>query len=274
VLGIVAGLTTPTTVQGKRAALEHLPPHTAGSPRKDSGSGGRRSSKASQGQPGQRAVPPPTPIVAAIAAQALHEGQDGDEATPAAAAAEAVVEAMDGAAAAAAATPATSAELRADQRPALQPAQRTGATAERPATHSGSSQHAIAVSVDMGDLSGQSTPERSADEHGAGATGGTSAPRQHTGRGTESLSPTPSPPPVLVRVQSRAQSISASRAGHRCSGMIARTEQLRVLLPLCLQHERRLRWAVSALAEHIAEQRKMLCAVPHVHLPRLTAESS
>jgi len=202
-----SGVDCADMVQGKRAALENLPPHTAGSPRKDSGSGGRRSSKASQGQPGQRAVPPPAPVVAAIAAQALHEGQDGDEETPAAAAAEAVAEAMDGAAAAPAATPATSADVRADQRPAQQAAQRTGAMADRPATHSGSSQHAIAVSVDMGDLSGQSTPERSADEHGAGATGGTSAPR-HTGRGTESLSPTPSPPPVLVRVQRRAWSVA------------------------------------------------------------------
>jgi hypothetical protein len=67
-----------------------------------------------------------------------------------------------------------------------------------PATHSGSSQHAIAASVDLGDLSGQSTPERSSGKPGAGATGAASAPRR-AGRGTESMSPTPSPPPVLVR---------------------------------------------------------------------------
>ena len=172
--------------QGKREALEKLPPNTAGSPRKDSGSGGRRSSKASQGQPGPWAGHPPAPVVAAIAAQALHEGQQPGKAAPASAAATALADAAM----------AVSAGQEASMRVALQPARGRGGTAERPATHSGSSQHAIAVSVDMGDLSGQSTPERST-EHGAGATGGTSAPRQ-TGRGTESLSPTPSPPPVQV----------------------------------------------------------------------------
>ena len=191
-------------MQGKRAALENLPPHTAGSPRRDSGSGGRRSSKASQGQPGSRTecrTAPPPVVVAAIAAQALHDEVEearGRDDRPELDAAAVAVEGVMTAAGRSGASLASAGHDRGggSGRAAVRPAERS----QPLTTHSGSSQHAIAASVDLGDLSGQSTPERSSGEAagGGGATGGASAPRR-AGRGTESMSPTPSPPPVLVR---------------------------------------------------------------------------
>ena len=172
-----------------------MPPHTANSPRPDSGSAGRRSSKASHGQPGSRTVQPPPVVVAAVAAQALHDGEaPGRERPELDNAAAALVGVMGAGGRSASLSSAGRHECSGSRAASQRPAE----PSQPPVTHSGSSQHAIAASVDLGDLSGQSTPERSSGEPGARATGGASAPRR-AGRGTESMSPTPSPPPVLVR---------------------------------------------------------------------------